>query len=173
MFEPVIVRAAEAEALGSTGHRLLADATATGGALSTHRVRLARGADGAVPHRHKGSSELFFVVEGELDVLVGTEVVTAGSGDLLVVPPGLAHAFGAHQGSTADALIVITPGVERFEYFRQVVRVREGLEPRESLLAVQEQYDTYFLPDSADSADSAASAARAAWDAVRAPRLRA
>jgi mannose-6-phosphate isomerase-like protein (cupin superfamily) len=88
---PVLVRADEAERLDSIGHVLLADSSTTQGALSSHRVALARGADGAAPHRHDKASELFFILSGELDVLTGDEVITTAAGDLLVVPPGLAH----------------------------------------------------------------------------------
>lgn len=66
-------------------------------------------------------------------------------GDLVVVPPGLAHAFAAAPGHDADLLIVITPGVERFEYFRHLARIAYGNVPPESLREVQELYDTYFL----------------------------
>ena len=52
LHRPVLVRAGEAERLDSIGHVLLADSSTTQGALSSHRVALARGADGAVPHRH-------------------------------------------------------------------------------------------------------------------------
>lgn len=71
--------------------------------------------------------------------------MTAERGDLVIVPPGLAHAFAAAPGHDADILIVITPGVERFEYFRHLERVAYGKVPPESLLDVQELYDTYFL----------------------------
>ena len=68
-----IVRCGEAEFLGADGYptaiRLLADASNTNGALSTQRVTLGPGADGASPHLHKGSSELFFVVEGSVQIL--------------------------------------------------------------------------------------------------------
>jgi mannose-6-phosphate isomerase-like protein (cupin superfamily) len=146
---PVRVRAGEAERLDSIGHVLLADSSTTQGALSSHRVALARGADGAMPHRHDKASELFFILSGQLDVLAGDEVVAAAAGDLLVVPPGLAHAFGAHRGSDAEALIVITPGIERFDYFRHVVRLRAGTEPREVLLALQDRFDTHFVDSAA------------------------
>ena len=146
---PVIVHADEAEHLDSIGHVLLADGSTTQGALSSHRVALARGADGAVPHRHDKASELFFILSGELDVLAGDEVITAAAGDLLVVPPGLTHAFGAHRSSAAEALIVITPGIERFDYFRHVVRLRAGTEPREILLALQDRFDTHFAESAA------------------------
>ncbi|MEZ0111485.1 quercetin dioxygenase-like cupin family protein [Catenulispora sp. EB89] len=145
LYPPVLIRADEAEHLPSIGHFLLADADSTRGALSTHRVALATGADSAVPHYHSGSSELFYILDGRLDVLVGSSVQTADAGDLLVVPPGLNHAFGAHAGSTAEALIVITPGVQRFDYFHLVVRTRAGLEAPETLRASQERFDTYFV----------------------------
>ena len=69
-------------------------------------------------------------------MLIGSEVHTADRGDLLVVPPHLNHAFAAHPGSTAEALIVITPGIQRFDYFRLVQRTRAGLEPPETLRAI-------------------------------------
>jgi quercetin dioxygenase-like cupin family protein len=145
LYPPVLIRADEAEHIASLGHFLLADADVTGGHLSSHRVALATGADSAVPHYHRGSSELFYVLDGRLDVLVGDTVQTADAGDLLIVPPGLSHAFGAHPGSTAEALIVITPGVRRFEYFRLVERTRAGLEPPETLRGMQERFDTFFV----------------------------
>ncbi|MDR0343165.1 MAG: cupin domain-containing protein [Nocardiopsaceae bacterium] len=142
----VVVRAAEAEQIGGTPQmiRLLADSSATGGRLSTQRVTLAGGADGASPHHHSGSAELFYVISGSAQLLAGERVLVAGEGDLAVVPSGLVHAFAAAEGSDADLLIVITPGVERFEYFRHLARIATGQQPPESLLEVQDRYDTYF-----------------------------
>ncbi|GAA2590480.1 cupin domain-containing protein [Actinomadura fulvescens] len=114
-------------------------------AAKPHDPVVVRAADGAVPHRHDRSSELFFVVDGALELLVGTEIITAGSGDLLVVPPRCDHAFRATSDDTADALIVITPGVERFDYLRQVARIRRGDADRDSLLTEQSRYDTHFV----------------------------
>jgi len=144
--ESVVVRGTDAEVIGRapTTVRLLADSSATGGALSTQRVSLVNGADGARPHHHAKSAELFYVLDGTAQVLSGDRLVTAGRGDLVVVPPGLAHAFAAAPGEDADILIVITPGVERFEYFRHLERIAYGKVPPESLLDVQELYDTYF-----------------------------
>lgn len=144
-YQPVIVRADEAEHLIDIGHLLLADASATGGALSAHRIQLASGANGARPHRHDNSSELFFIVDGALELLVGSRIVTANAGDLLVVPPHCDHAFRARADHTADALIVITPGVERFDYLRQVARIRRGEAAADSLHVHQDRYDTHFV----------------------------
>jgi quercetin dioxygenase-like cupin family protein len=143
----VIARAADAEVVGgSTAKvRLLVDSSATGGALSTVRVTLEKGADGARPHRHDHSAEMFYVLDGALQVLSGTDVVRAEEGDVIVVPPRMPHAFSTLRGTSAELLVVIAPGVERFEYFRQLTRIARGEQAPESLLDVQELYDTYFL----------------------------
>jgi quercetin dioxygenase-like cupin family protein len=143
----VVIRAADAETLAGprVSIRLLADSSTTGGALSTQRVTMAEGADGAVPHTHQLSSELFYVLSGTVDLLTGDRVITGQEGDLVVVPPGLPHAFAASPGHPGELLIVITPGVERFEYFRHLARIATGEVTAESLLEVQDHYDTHFL----------------------------
>jgi len=57
----VLVCAADAEVIGFAPQtiRLLADNSSTGGRLSTQRVTLLGGADGASPHHHANSAELF------------------------------------------------------------------------------------------------------------------
>ncbi|WP_326687139.1 MULTISPECIES: cupin domain-containing protein [unclassified Streptomyces] len=149
--DAVVVRSVEAETVGRapTTVRLLADSSQTGGALSTQRVTLDTGANGAAPHRHDNSAEMFYVLDGAAQLLSGDQVLTAERGDLVVVPPKLAHAFAAAPGERADLLIVITPGVERFEYFRHLERIAYGKVPPESLRDVQEVYDTYFLKSEA------------------------
>jgi uncharacterized RmlC-like cupin family protein len=69
------------------------DSSSTGGALSTVRVTLEKGADGARPHRHDRSAEMFYVLDGSVQVLSGAEIVTAEQGGVIVVPPRMPHAF--------------------------------------------------------------------------------
>ena len=142
----VVVRSADAETIGRPPQpvHLLADGSTTGGKLSSQRVTLAGGAGGATPHHHTGSAELFYIVAGSAQLLVGDQLLTAHAGDLVVIPPGLPHAFAAAPVADADLLIVITPGVERFEYFRHLARIATGQDTRESLLAAQARYDTFF-----------------------------
>jgi mannose-6-phosphate isomerase-like protein (cupin superfamily) len=142
----VVVHEGDAEILGSgpvTG-RLYADSSATGGALSSQRITLLHGAAGATPHHHTGSSELFYVISGAAEMLAGERVVTAAEGDLVVVPPHTVHAFAAAPGSDADLLVILAPGVERFEYFRHLQRIAAGEVPLESILEVQDLYDNHF-----------------------------
>lgn len=145
--DSVVVRAADAELIGDgtpVQNHLLVDSTQVGGALSTMRVTLAKGANGARPHHHGKSAEMFYVLDGTAQLLAGDQVVTAERGDVVVVPPGQQHAFAAAPGEIADMLVIITPGIERFEYFRHLERIRYGKVPPESLLEVQELYDSYF-----------------------------
>lgn len=144
--DAVVVRAAEAEVIGYPPQmiRLLVDSSSCGGKLSTQRVTLGGGADGAAPHHHAVSAELFYVLAGSAQLLSGDRVLTVEEGDVAVVPAGLPHAFAAAPGADTDLLIVITPGVERFEYFRELARVVTGEHSPETLLAAQDRYDTYF-----------------------------
>ncbi len=85
------------------------------------------GLDGASPHVHRNHSDLFFVLAGELTVLVGPErretVLPAGS--LVLAPPLVVHGFRngsdaevrylnfhAPGGGFADYLRGVTPGFD-------------------------------------------------------------
>lgn len=146
----LVVPADEAEVVGLAGgsaFRLLADGGATDGALGVNRLCLETGADGARPHYHARSCEMFYVLDGMASFLLGERLVTVDGGGLVVVPPGLPHAFGAAPGATTDLLVVAAPGVERFGYFRRLGRIARGEETFEDLLPEQERYDVHFVDD--------------------------
>jgi mannose-6-phosphate isomerase-like protein (cupin superfamily) len=157
--DAVVVRGVDAEILGqqSTRVQLLADGSDTHGALTSQRVMLSRGANGALPHHHTAASELFYVLDGEAQILSGDRVLTAMKGDLVVVPPNLAHAFAAVPGSAADLLIILTPGIDRFGYFRLLNRVGKGEATFDDVLAAQDLYDNHFLDSPAWQAARSAS----------------
>ncbi len=142
----IVVLAQEAEVLefpGGSSMRLLADSLATGGTLSVHRATLRHGGLGANPHHHVTATEAFYVLSGSVQILVGERLVVATEGDLAVVPPGMAHAFAAAPGSDAELFVAVTPGIERFELFRQLARLAAGFEAPGTLFDDQSHYDTY------------------------------
>ena len=94
---------------------------------------------------HNKSAELFYILDGYLQVLAGSQVIAAGKGDLVVVPPTMAHAFATLPGHSADFLIVQAPGLQRSGYFRLVERLSRGEATLSELLASQELYDNHFL----------------------------
>jgi|SRR5579872_6273110 len=143
--EPVVVRADDTELIGLAPNtiQLLADSPATHGALSVIRSKLGKGMDGATPHHHMLNPEMFFVIEGALQVLTGEQVVTVRAGDFLLIPPHMQHAFGTPADSGVDMLFIM-PRAERFDYFRLLDRVRRGEANPQEILATQERFDNYF-----------------------------
>jgi mannose-6-phosphate isomerase-like protein (cupin superfamily) len=143
----MLVRVAEAEklALPANVTTLFVEGAQTNGAFSAIRATLDAGAEGARPHHHTKATELFFVIAGAIDVLARDRVLTAGAGDVAVVPPGAMHAFAnASATAPADMLIVFGPGIERFDYFRLLREVVAGMKPGAEILASQERFDNWF-----------------------------
>ncbi|MBN6033357.1 cupin domain-containing protein [Amycolatopsis sp. 195334CR] len=135
-----ISRADAAEVLtlpGGGAFHLLADASHTDGALGANRLVLGVGAAGAKTHYHAKSTEVFYVLDGVAEFVLGDEHTQVSRGDLVVVPPGLPHAFGAAPGHPTDLLVLLTPGVERFDYFRQLARGEAVLDA--------DAYDVHFV----------------------------
>lgn len=145
--DAVVVKESDAERLGwgATAVRLIADSSSSGGSMNVVRVSLGKNTEGAKPHLHRGEAELFYVLDGELQVLTGERVITASAGDVVIVPPQQAHAFGSASRAGADLLIVIAPGIERFDYFRLLERVAKGESSKDELLAAQDRFDNHFL----------------------------
>lgn len=151
-----LARVADNEVIGrsaSSRTRLILDARNTGGTMSIVRSELGLNMTGPGPHNHKGFSELIYVASGALDVLANDEIVTLEKGDAVVVPPLISHAFAAARDSEADVLIVAAPGMDRFEYFRQMSKMISFPPPE----AFQEEFDNYFL-------ESAIWQSRSVWD---------
>ncbi|MFI6845645.1 cupin domain-containing protein [Kitasatospora sp. NBC_00085] len=147
---PLVVQSADVERVEMPHgvFRLLADAGSTGGALGANRLTLGTGADGARPHYHAVSWEVFSVLDGTAEFLLGDRMSVVGAGGLVAVPPGLPHAFGAAADSPTDLLVIAAPGVERFEYFRRLSRIAGGRERFDDLLPDQATYDVHFVGSS-------------------------
>jgi quercetin dioxygenase-like cupin family protein len=85
----------------------------TGGALAV-ADHLARRGNASPVHVHDRDDETFFVLDGELRVLVGEEEHTAGPGTAAVLPRRVSHAYVV-TSATARFLTLHTPaGFEQF-----------------------------------------------------------
>ncbi|SDD19257.1 cupin domain-containing protein [Glycomyces harbinensis] len=149
---PVVTRGATAEKLAHAQRSvmtLLADSSATGGALSVTRSTFPDGGDGAPSHFHTGASESLFVISGRLQVLTGDEVVVLEAGDFVSIPAGLPHAFGAAPGSDADVLAVFAPAADRFDYYRLLERVAAGEADPAEIPASASRYDNHYVASEA------------------------
>jgi len=78
------------------------------------------------PHYHQLEDESFYVLEGEIDFLVGDKRFTAGAGEFVFLPRNVPHHFNLVT-ETAKALLHISPaGFEIF--FQEFGRPAQTLE---------------------------------------------
>lgn len=129
-----VIRAAKAEVLdcGLGRIQLLAEPTTTNQCPHVHRTRLAKGTTATGPHHHLVATEVFFVLDGTLEMLLGDELVAAQRGDLVVVPPGVVHAYGAALDTEVDVLVLFTPGLPLFDFLRNfIAMLNDGRSPHE------------------------------------------
>jgi mannose-6-phosphate isomerase-like protein (cupin superfamily) len=85
--------------------------------VSVNEVNRSGPFEGASPHFHKEHVDVFFVLEGELEILNGTEWVRAGAGTSVAVPPGIVHGF--RGPSDARYLNIHAPDGGFIEYIRR------------------------------------------------------
>lgn len=95
---------------------------------------------GVGPHFHKGHSDSFYVLAGELELHLDDEVVHGSVGTYVLAPPGVVHFFRNVSDKPAKALNFHTPG-GFVEYRRALLALQEqGIEPE---LAFFERHDIF------------------------------
>ncbi|OQS17111.1 cupin [Nocardia donostiensis] len=124
---------------------LLADAGDTDGALTANKATFAKGSPGAPAHFHTKATEMFLVLEGSMRFLLGDEVIRLDRGDFLTVPPTVPHAFAPAPDTEAELLVVFTPGLHRFDYYRLLERVYRGEATVQEIHDSSELYDNHYF----------------------------
>ena len=97
-------------------------------------------------HYHTKIEEIFYILEGELDLRCGEHTVRGGPGTCVFVPPGAAHAFG-NSGSSPGRMLLITapPGHEKyFDELRDLI-AKGGKPDPDTLAKLRAKYDTVQL----------------------------
>jgi quercetin dioxygenase-like cupin family protein len=96
------------------------------GAPTVFEFTVPPGAKVPAAHRHDGYVETIYGLEGTLTMTVEGEESRLGPGDLLRIARGAGHRFDNHGEATAKALAVVTPGLLRADYFRELAAVVDG-----------------------------------------------
>ncbi|MFB9237870.1 cupin domain-containing protein [Plantactinospora siamensis] len=81
----------------------------------------------APPHIHDRGDEGFAVLDGLLDVTLGTEVRRLGSGEFLIVPAGTVHTFATVDDIPASVIVTMTPQIDAL--VRELHRVPDEERP--------------------------------------------
>lgn len=87
-----------------------ADGDETGDRYCVSEWWLDAGQSGPGAHAHDANEELFYVVEGTMAFLTGTEWVDAPRGSFLRIPAGTTHDFENRSNGRAGVLNVFIPG---------------------------------------------------------------
>lgn len=97
------------------------------------------------PHTHTKEDEYSYVLEGEIGIQIGEEVLTAPTGSIVYKPRGLEHAFWNAGPAPARILEIISPaGFEHF--FRETVGLvaPDGTFDERGFVELAERYGMSF-----------------------------
>jgi quercetin dioxygenase-like cupin family protein len=89
--EGIVVPPGEGERL--VGDKRVAYIKATLPALTLSVFELEPGFEGPQPHQHEDHVDSFYVLEGDVEFVLGDEPVRAGPGTFFAAPPGIVHTF--------------------------------------------------------------------------------
>ena len=129
MDDPIALRPCE-------GGTVKADRTE----LALLEVTFAPGS-GVDPHFHKGHSDSFYVLAGELEFHVGDEVFKAAPGSYVLAPPNVVHWFLNVGDEPATMLNLHTPG-GCVAYRRELAELRaQGIEPDRAFFERHDVFD--------------------------------
>jgi mannose-6-phosphate isomerase-like protein (cupin superfamily) len=92
---------------GERHHRILAELPQ----LEAIELRFGPDFVGVNLHEHDDHTDSFYVLSGEADFQVGDEVVRAGPGSFIAVPPGVIHGFRVSGDSELRLLNIHAPNV--------------------------------------------------------------
>lgn len=95
-------------------------------------------------HVHSRIEEIFYVVDGVVQIRVGDELVQAKAGDFILVPPGVAHGFSSSGDRPAKMILVISPAGVHEQYFEELSELlgEPGAPDAEAIRALRERFDT-------------------------------
>ena len=83
--------------------------TSTGGAYCAFEVVTLPG-QGVPPHVHSREDELYYILEGQLEIQCGQRRFQVEAGAMAVLPRGIPHAFRNTADTLSRALTVFIPG---------------------------------------------------------------
>ena len=88
---------------------VLLDKEGTGGDMGMFTVETS-GPGGPARHVHDDAGEAFYLITGQAEVLVGTELLIVEEGQSVYVPKGMEHSFRLLSEDGGKILVIVTPG---------------------------------------------------------------
>ncbi|MAD19063.1 MAG: hypothetical protein CMJ52_02435 [Planctomycetaceae bacterium] len=122
-----------------------------GGRVGIFEQTMQRGDPGPVPHFHRETTEMFFLIEGSLEFFLDDAVLIIEAGGFVRVPPNTIHHFSQRGDVPARFLIMFTPGKAREKYFEGLAAIasEDGPPDRNRLVALMHEYDQFLADEDA------------------------
>lgn len=93
-------------------------------------------------HYHTKIEEIFYVIEGELNLRTGDRVIRGGLSTFVFVSIGMAHSFGNPRSNPARILLITAPpGHERYFEELSALLASGGPPDPEAITALRQKYD--------------------------------
>ena len=129
--------------LGPTHMVVQEDGTHTRETLGIAEFEVPPHAPTPPPHIHHAHEEGFYVLEGELEFLAGTETVRVSQGGFVMVPIGTLHTFSNPTDKPARFLNTFTPPLY-IGYFEELSKLMQtdGALDAQQFAALMARYDT-------------------------------
>jgi len=111
--------------LGPIRMLVLEDGTQTRGTLGLAAFEIPPHAPAPPPHIHHAHEEGFYILEGELEFLAGTQTLRASQGTFVMVPIGTVHTFSNPTDKPARFLNTFTPPLY-IGYFEEMSKLSQA-----------------------------------------------
>jgi quercetin dioxygenase-like cupin family protein len=115
--EGIVVPPGEGERL--VGDKRVAYIKASVPALTLSVFELEPGFEGPEPHQHEDHVDSFYVLEGDVEFVLGNEPVRAGPGTFFAAPPGIVHTFTNPGPGGARLLNMHSPDAGFADFLRE------------------------------------------------------
>ena len=135
-------------------YTFLATESETGGAYFVMEGLVPAGG-GPPPHIHHNQVETFYIVEGQMEILLGDQVYEAKAGDFVHVSKGTPHRFINRSQTPSKIVLTFVPAGDAEQFFREAFEEttdRHAPPPPlddafiQNMLAAAERHDIEFLP---------------------------
>jgi len=112
--------------IGGLAIRFLLEGKTSGGSVAMFEFDVAAGARVPIAHSHDAYEETIYGLAGVLTFTVDGRKTEIGPGEALCIPRGAIHRFDNFHSAEAKMLAIVTPGVLRPDYFREIAAVIEA-----------------------------------------------
>lgn len=122
--------------VGDMAIRFLLEGEQSGGSVAIFEFDVPAGARIAAAHSHDGYDETIYGLEGVLTWTLEGTSTDVGPGETIFIPRGVIHHFDNPGDADARALAVVTPGILRPAFFREVAAVIDGADGPPDVAAI-------------------------------------